>query len=263
MYFSKMTILLLIFVVNFHFAAVSQAEEEDNEFGVTLGLTEYQTQELVLNKVKHRGMFPSLGLSYKMPNEISIHDIELRVFFNLLKSRFEEDDATFASNVVFNYKYSRKVKDLTQNISLFLGGVTGLDANISYFENWDESHFYWLTSYYLGLDGTLIYKKPDRSFFSFEIQIPLLALVSRPPKRFTNSEVNPGFSSIIDSMHDNLKLTSLHRHFDLKLDLAYTFQYSSKFKQTFSWRFKYVHNRMPYSKKVKILIHTFGVTFLF
>lgn len=261
--FRKTRILLFLAVSSSVILAQNKGEGRENDFGVSLGLTEYQGKEFILNNVRHSGMFPSFGLLYEIQKELALHKIEFHSSFNPLKSRYEKEEATFASNVAINYKYAHKVGNIDPHLSLFLGGVAGMDANIAYYENWDESHYYWLTSYYLGIYDNLKYQYTKDSFFSARIQLPLLAIISRPPDRFLNSEINPEFSAILSSIHDNLKLTSIHEHFDLKLELSYTFQYTSKFKQMLSWRFRYVDNQMSYSKRVNFLTHALEVTFLF
>jgi len=256
------TVLLYLMVGDLVFSQ-DQAIMKDNDFGVALGLTEYQTIEKVLNNVKHRGIFPSFGISYESSNEILKHDVELYFIFNSLKSRFEKGNNTFAMNLALDYKYIRKVKDFNTRLCLLLGGVMGFDSNISFFENWDNSHFYWLTSYYLGIDGMLLFKKSNGTFFTFEVSAPVVALVSRPPQRFLKSEINPKFSWIINRLNDDLTFTSIHRHIDLQTDLTYNFKYSSKFKPAISWRFRYLTNSMSYSKNIKILTHTFAIMFHF
>jgi hypothetical protein len=155
------------------------------------------------------------------------------------------------------------VKDISQDIRLFLGGITGLDSHIAYYANWDESHFYWLTSYNLGFDGILTYQKSDKSSFWLEMNTPLVSLVSRPPERLLYKEINFDFWWIIDELHEDPRFTSIHQHLALSLDLGYTFKYSSKFKQSIFWRFRFIKNSMEYSKEILILTHTLGVTFLF
>ena len=239
--------------------ADDKAKNETNTFSFTLGLNEYQTKESVLNKVKHRGLFPALFFDYKIPSETDQHNIQFLFLFNQLKSPFENKKATFVTRTDLNYSYSQRVSQLSQQVDFFLGGISGISYNISYFENWDESHFYWLTNYYLGLDGIFKYYHSNGRILSLEVQMPLLSLISRPPERFRKSEINSQFSSILGDIHNNMKLVSINRHFDLRLSLSYVLSKDILFSPILMWHFTYLNNTIPGSKKLKILTHTFGI----
>ena len=66
-------IILIIIMVHLK-VAISQHEliTGSNDFGFTIGLTEYQVKENVLNNIRHRGMIPSFGFSYEKSKELSI-----------------------------------------------------------------------------------------------------------------------------------------------------------------------------------------------
>ncbi len=194
---------------------------------------------------------------------MSKQKVELNLNFNLLKSRYDPESASIVINPSINYRYTRKVKNIKQDFSLFLGGITGFNSHSTYYTNWDDSHIYWLTSYDLGMDCIFIYQKSDKSSFLLEINTPFVALVSRPPERFLYKVLNPKFSWLIAEFHDNMKLTSIHQHFALNMNLAYKFRYSKKFEQRLFWQFSCLNNRMSYSKEISILTHNFGVTFIF
>ncbi|UCE05453.1 MAG: hypothetical protein JSW07_17850 [bacterium] len=259
---NKMALSLAIMFLNSGIV-FSQGKIVSNDFGFYIGVNEYQVKEKVLNNIRHRGFFPTLGFSYEKNNDDSKQKLEFNLVFNILKSRYDPERASFVINPSIKYRYARKVKNINQNISLFLGGISRFNSHSALFTNWDDSHIYWLTSYDLGMDFMLIYQKSVDNSFSFEINSPLVALVSRPPERFLYKVLNPKFSWIVAEFHDNLKLNSVHKHFALNMDLAYTFRYSKKFKQRLFWQFSYINNRMTYSKDISILTHTFGITFLF
>lgn len=241
----------------------SKMEGTSNDLGFTICLIEYQVKERVLNNIRHRGTFISGGLSYEKSKEISKHRFELYLAPALVGSRYDPDKASTIIDTAIKYRYARRVRDINQDISSFLGGIAGLNSHVGYYENWDESHFYWLTSYYMGVGGILTYRKSSKSSFWFEANTPLVALVSRPPKRFLYKEPNPKLSWILSELHNDLTLATVNRYLVLNMDLGYTFKYSSKFKQSVFWRLCYTKSSMAYSKDIAILTHTFGTTFLF
>ena len=259
----KKRIVFIITLVFLNLGIAFPQEKSDNIFGFTIGFTEYQVKEKVLNNIRNRGMFFSGGLFYEKIKEFSYQKFELYMIYNKLKSRYDPNKATIAVNLSLNYRYARKVKDIKDDFCFFLGGVIGLDSYVSFYDNWDDSHGYWLTSYYLGLDAILTYQTSDKSTLFMEFNTPVVALISRPPERILYKMDNPGFSSAIKKLHENLRLTSMHQHFVLNINLGYTFQYFNKFKQSIFWRFMYLNNDMTYSKKINILIHTLGISFRF
>jgi hypothetical protein len=208
-------------------------------------------------------MIPSLGFCYEKSKELSRQKVEFYLVVNPLKSRYDPDRASIIINPSINYRYARHVKNIKSDFQLFLGGIAGLNSHSAFFENWDDSHLYWLTSYSLGIDGILTYQKSNKNYFFFELNLPLLSLISRPPARFLYKVVNPKFGWVISEYHKNLRLTSIHEHFVFNLDFAYRYRYSNKFVQSIFLRFRYVRNSMSYSKNIHILTYTFGFTFLF
>lgn len=260
----KFFIILVLLILSLQ-KCFSQEENtyNKNDFGMTVGLTDYQVRDKVLNNIRHRGIFPSLGFSYEWIRAVKRQRIELYLIFNMLKSRYDPDHNTFIINPSLNYSYVRKVKEINPKIDLLIGGITGLHSHQAYFGNWDDSHIYWLTYYYIGFDGVLTYQKSQKSSFYFEIEIPILALVSRPPERFLYKIMDDKFSWIVHEIHTNLKFTSIHQHFVLNMNLGYDFSYSDKFQQRVYWRFSYINNSISYSKNISILTHTLGATFLF
>jgi hypothetical protein len=233
------------------------------DFGFTFGLNEYQVKENVLNNIRHRGMMPMLGFSYEKSKPYSKQKAELFLIVNTLKSRYDPDRSSILINPAITYRFARKVRDLGNHSRLYLGGIGGLNSHSAFYDNWDDSHIYWLTSYNLGIDAMLTYQRSAKGYFYIELHIPVIALISRPPDRFLYKVINPEFSWIISEYHRNLRLTSVHEHFALNMDLAYRFRYSHKFIQSIFWRFRYVRNSMNYSKNINILTHLIGVTFLF
>ena len=238
-------------------------ESSNNNFGLSIGLTEYQVKEKILNNIRHRGMFISGGLFYEKIKESSHQKYELYIIPNALKSRYDPDKASKSIHTFFDYRYTRKVKNINKDLSVYLGGIAGFESHISYYENWNDSHLYWLTSYYLGSDAMLKYHPSEKNIVSLDINIPVIALISRPPERTLYKLLNPEFSWIVRKFHENLRLVSIHQHFVLNMKLGYTFQYSSKFKQSVYWRFMYLNNNMTYSKELNILAHSLGTSFHF
>lgn len=235
----------------------------DKNFGISLGLNDYQIRETILNNIRHRGLLLSLGLSNSRLKDKSYKEFNFNIIVNKLKTRYETEKLSLAANPLIKYRYLRKVKNFNENFNLFIGGITGWNLHLGFYEEWDESHIYWLNSYFLGIDERLIFHSSEKSTISLDINIPIVSLISRPPKRFLYKEINPKLSWFLNNFHDDLKLASLNQHFEYNMIFEYKFWNSKKYKKIIFWHFSYLKNTMPHSKDLSILTNTFGIKLTF
>ena len=258
----KPHLILLVLLVP-AIACAQGTDQSDSDFGISLGLSNYQVREEVLNNLRHSGTLFSLGLSHTRPTGLSLKTCRFNVTVSTMKSRYESESNSYALNTVLTYSYSRRVARLTDKADLYVGGIIGLNQHLDFYDAWDESHIYWLTAYFLGPAGLMTYRKSEKSSFSIDVNLPLVSVVSRPPERFLYKEGDPTFSWIMGRIHDNLRLTSIHRHFAFDVTLGYTHGSVGGTKRFLFWRMTYLHNSMEYSKEISIATHTVGVALLF
>ncbi len=256
------TVLLLLIQLRMGLCQ-DQPDSTYTDFGVSLGLNSYQIKEQVLNNIRHTGVFPALGFSYEWSTTQIRQRVELYLIVNMVKSRYEEETAPIIIDPALSYTQVRKIYDFEPELQLFLGGTGGLYSHMGYFDNWDDSHIYWLTYYYLGINALVTYKNPTESSGYLEFGLPLISLVSRPPQQFLYKTVNDKFSWIFSEIHNDLRFTSIHEHLVLNLDLGYKFRHSASFQQKVYWRMAYTNTQMSYSQEVSILTHTIGTILLF
>jgi len=165
----RMAFVLIAVSLNLRIAfAGDEPEAGSNDFGLAIGPAGYQVKENVLNKIRHKGTFISGGLFYERSRQLSRQKFEFYAIFSRLESRYDSDKASIVINPSLDYRYARRIERIHQNIALFAGGIAGFDSHIAYYENWDESHFYWLTSYYLGFAGMLTYRQSETASLYLE-----------------------------------------------------------------------------------------------
>lgn len=252
-------VLLFLIVVN----TTVSAQVHKNYLELSLGLNDYQTKDMVLNNIKHSGKLLFLGFDYEIPRERSRQKLEFDFVFNMLNSRYESEKSSYVFYPELNYSYDRKLNEGIKNLDIFIGGNVGTEYHMTFYENWDEAHLYWLTSYYLGINGFLLYKKSQKLLFYFRPDFPVLSLISRPPSQFMQSEISGSPNDITKSLHDNLRLVTFNRHFACKINLGLMINHSKSFSPSVFWRVEYIMNRMPYSKDIQIVSQTFGISFKF
>jgi len=262
--FRKIVAVCILLPALFQFGFTqNQPDSTYTDFGVSVGLNNFQIQEKVLNNIRHSGFFPFLGFSYQWFTEQIKQRVVLDFIVNMVKSRYEAETAPVIIDIALNYTQIRKVSEYNPDLHLFLGGSGGLYSHMAFFDNWDDSHIYWLTYYYLGFNALLTYKNPLESCAYIELGIPLISLVSRPPDRFLYKMLDDSFSWIISEIHRDLRLTTVHQHFVLNIDLGYKFKHSASFQQQVYWRISYTNTQLSYSKEVSLLTHIWGTTLLF
>jgi hypothetical protein len=248
------------------FPTIAFSQEDvgvEKDFSIAIGFTNYQIIDQLVSNIRHEGDFVSLGLSHHKMRGTSIREIHFNFIFNPLRSRYESEINSMVSNLAINYQYLKQIKKFDKGFQLFLGPVVGLDWHLSYFNKWDESHIYWVSSYFAGMDGRVSYKQSEKVRFNLNVNFPVVALVSRPPERFLYKEWDSNFSWVISRLHDDMKLTSINQYLAVNttLDLIYT--RSEKFKPGLFWRFRYLKNDRPATKEVGIATHTFGAYLIF
>jgi len=262
----KMIITLIFLIINVGFAFSGDKNPNAKKYtGFIIGLSFTHVKEKVLNNIRHKGtFFPSpITFIYENVKINSVQVFEFNIHFTGLKSRYDPDVSSLMIHPDINYRYLWKINKTDEKLDLYLGGITGLNMHLGWYDNWDDSHLYWLTSYYIGADGRLHYELTKKSSFYLDLHFPVISLVSRPPERFLYKGVNPEFGWMISELHDNLRLTTLHQHFTMNLDLAYELYYSEKSKLRIFWRLYYLNNKMNYSKNLRVISNVIGAGLLF
>jgi len=234
---------------------------DSKDVGLAIGVVEYQVRDRVLNNLRHRGTLVSGSFFRIRTRTFSQTRFDFDLTFSKLASRFDPDRSTFASSLAFSYSYARSVPLASHAYRVYLGGVAGLESHLTFYENWDDSHFYWLTSYFIGLRGSLTISISDTRSVFVNIAAPMLALVSRPESRILYKTVSRDAGWILSKLHDGMRLTTVHEH--QAVDVTVGFLVGHRFRRGLLWRFHFVHNSIPSSRSLSILSHRLGALIVF
>jgi hypothetical protein len=234
----------------------------DNDFGFSLSVTSYALKEKALNPLRHSGTFVSAGLVHERPRATMTTRFELELVFNPVSSRYEQGKDSFASDLRLTYRHARQAATLRPDLSLLGGGFLGFSSQVAYFDNWDDSHFYWLTAYSIGPTATLDYRRWANRSLSVEVSIPVLAFVSRPRSPIIYKTASPAFGWILGKLHEDMRLTSLHKHRAVDATLRFT-RLDASFGRSFFWHVAYIHNDLSYSRPIHALRHSIGASVVF
>jgi hypothetical protein len=100
---------------------------------------------------------------------------------------------------------------------LHLGGLIDWNYNVQYYENWDDSHIYWLNVYEIGPAARWSKIIKDNQQLALNFNFSLIALVSRPPKyRYYDQGRLP--KEILSKPHEKMEFTSLHEYVSIGLN---------------------------------------------
>lgn len=243
-------------------AQVRTAPPFDNDFGVAVSITSYALKDEVLNPLRHSGTFVSLGFFYERPRPTGASRFDLDLVFNPVSSRYETGKDSYASALRLAYRRVRQVARPGAELRLLAGGGVAFTNQLAYFDNWDDSHGYWLTAYSIDATETLEYTKWVGRPISLEVTVPLLALVSRPRSPILYKSDSADFGWIVRKMHEKMTLTSLHRHRAVEATLRLS-RTGSTWGRSFFWHVAYVHNDLPHSSNLDALRHSVGASVVF
>lgn len=151
-------------------------------FGLHAAYDEFRDDLLV--PLKWSGPAVGLDLGWGWAGERVRHTIGLSAAVSVLDNRF--DDPGYALGVEVAYAYDRLLVTSIGKGSLFLGGTARWDLHNGFYESWDDEHIYWFNVYSLGPRGLWSRQLSQGMRISVELDLPLVALVARPPANRLN-----------------------------------------------------------------------------
>jgi len=243
-------------------AQADAAPPTDNDFGVAVSFTSLALKDEVLNPLRHSGTFVSLGLFLDRPRATTASRFDLDLVFNPVSSRYESGKDSFASAMRLGYRRVRQVGQPGSELRLLAGGAVAAAYQFAYFDNWDDSHGYWLTAYSVDATGTMEYTGWGGRPVSLEVTAPVFALVSRPRSPILYKGDSANFGWIVRKLHENMKLTSVHRHRAVEATLRLS-RPGATWGRSFFWHVAYVHDDLPHSSNVEVLRQSVGASVVF
>lgn len=257
-----LSIFLLIAIIS-NSTAQGRADSVRSMYGFNIGLEHYQVKEHLINGLNHKGMGLMISGVYIRSLPVSSHKVEIRAGMASLKTSMEVESESFLSNFQLIYHYNHRLVSMGPKDYLSLGGLIAMHLNQGIYQNWDENHFYWLTTYCIGFEGLLIHNFSDKSRMVLEFNFPIIDLVSRTPAERRIHEDNTSFDYVLSTVNNHPVLTSWPDHFAMDWKLGYTLFSKRGIQQTIFWQIEYINNQMPDSRRFTSVGQTFGFEILF
>ena len=232
-------------------------------FGISFAAGEYQIREEALNAIRHRGASLTLGFFRQGGDLDRRYRMTLSVLVAGLSDRYAPERGSLVAHPDLDLRVGWRVTPPDRSTAVFVGGTAGWSSHWAFYEQWDEAHVYWLTSSRLGVDALVERRLGEGRSLRLEVDAPLLALVSRPPRAFSYREVNPAPGWILAEVHGKPRLASLADHLDLDLGLVYSRISEATLRHEAFLRMEYIRDAAPSSRPVTILTYRLGISMPF
>ncbi len=229
-----------------------------HQIGIFLGGGSYQVRDDIIAPLRWDGFGYVGGLSYLLNSDEGRHKIDLQILYSSPSNRYDHIGAVGEIHV--SYSYLHRIAGNESQGEIHLGGLIHWDYNLQFYENWDDSHIYWLNTYELGPVVRWSNTINDNKQIALELNFPLIALVSRPPKyRYYDQGKLP--REILSEPHENMKLTSLHEYISIALSSHYMHPLSRKSTIDVSYFLSYKTFSKP--ERITLFTNTLQLNFLF
>ncbi|MGW8313951.1 MAG: hypothetical protein ACWGNV_00010 [Bacteroidales bacterium] len=259
--------VIIIAVICFRITCLSfsqvQVDIPEKGSGFHIGISHIELREGSLNRAIHRGpgLTGAVYLERTKPQSLKRFNMELGSVF--LRSDFEGETSSYLISGSASFSYLRNLRFMNPVFSMHLGGRVKAGSAIEYFENWDESHFYWITSYSIGADLKFSYSFGRNSRITFEADFPVLSLVSRPPDKFLYTQSSPALSDVLKDIHQDLEFQSIGGFRDFTFQLQYSLRKPKKFVPNIFLRYSDRCLNKDEQGQVKYIRQTIGLEFRF
>jgi hypothetical protein len=229
-----------------------------HQIGIVLGGLNYQVRDDIIAPLRWDGFGFVGGLSYSLISDKGRHNIDLRVLYSSPSNRY--DHKSKIGEINLGYGYMHRVGVNESHRQLQIGGQIDWNYNAQYYENWDDSHIYWLNVYELGPAARWSNTIKDNHQLALTFNFSLIALVSRPPKyRYYDQERLP--KEILSKPHEKMELTSLHEYISIGLRGQYKYQVSRKITMGVTYYLNYKTFSKP--ERISLFSNTLQLNLLF
>jgi len=228
-----------------------------HQIGIDLGGVHYQVRDDIIAPLRWDGIGFVGGLSYSLIGDKGRHNIDLRILYASLSSRYDHKNRVGEFNL--GYSYMHRIAGNKSDRQLHLGGLIDWNYNLQYYENWDDSHFYWLNVYELGPAARWSNTIGVNHQLALSFNFSLIALVSRPPKYRYYDQLK--LNEIYSEPHEKMELTSLHEYISIGLRGNYMYLVSRKFTMGVSYFLNYKTFSKP--ERISLFTNTLQLNILF
>lgn len=257
-----MGLLLLLSVTGLAFPQEATFTGE-NSSRLQLGFSMASLRDRTLNNATHSGAGLSSAWSLERSANNSLRIFRLGLGTGFLKSEYETETASFLFSGSASYSWMGYLPASSCCLDIYLGGKGEAKSMIEYFDNWDESHFYWMTAYSAGVVFRIDCSLGAGRKIRIEGDLPMLALVSRPPREFDYTQSSPKLKDVLGDLNHDPDILSLNSYQDLNMEVRYSPGTRGIFKPGLFWRLNFLNLDKRGSESLNLLNQTIGLEYIF
>ena len=231
--------------------------------GLNLGFSLINLEDKALNNVTHNGIGLSGGFYLERSDNRSVRFFDLELGSGFLKSDFENETATYRFSGSAGFSWLADLSKTSTGLNFYFGVRGEIKTAIEYFDNWDESHFYWMTAYSAGIGFRFDYSFWTRSRILIEGDMPVFSLASRPPAEFLYTQASPSLKEVLGDLNYDLGVLFPGSYVDLNIQVKYSSRNPKKFMPSIFWRLNYLNIEKSGSGNLKYIAQTIGVEYIF
>ncbi|MFQ5729341.1 MAG: hypothetical protein ACE5GN_03165 [Waddliaceae bacterium] len=232
-----------------------------NHLGLTFGLSNYHSKDLMLSPLIYRGNNFEIDLSYLHKRKKSFHTLEISFTIGDINSNVPYHTQTGARAHIW-YGYSRQITKFSlkdKTIPIFIGGLLKFFAEGAIPQDFENST--WILVHSLNINlGTQYPINPRHSLY-WDLHFPALSYVIRPPYAGFDEEVreNHGLKNLVT----NGEFHAVYDYLMLFTRFVYIYKLTEKFDLKAKYQFSYHQYDQPREVKMFTNLFSAGLTFKF
>jgi hypothetical protein len=228
----------MFLVVLAAYPAISGNDEsrpvQRNNLTLQTGFDQFQDHNL--HPKVFRGLMLGVAFSHQR-TDVRITFLEIGLKTSFINTDYEEFPSALSFRLHGNFGYLFPVYS-NARFDVFLGSVSDLQFGTNMYFNWDESHLYYANYLSEGIGGRLIFRK-ERNHFEFELDVPLLSLISRPEMDRQYKIDDISFGGIMKNLYSNPELVLPNHHFFVRTGVEYKYQTGKSKERSWGYQVRY------------------------
>ena len=240
-----------------------ESDTGTKQTGLCLEFSHISFVDKALNNAIHRGTGILGGWYLEKSKNGSVMVLDMELGSGFLKSDFESETASYMFSGSAGFRWLRDASPSSGDINVYMGGRCALKTAVEYFDNWDESHFYWMTSYSAGIDFRLDYSFGPFSTIRIEGDMPVLSLVSRPPSDFLFTQSSPAPGDVLKDLNHDLAFISPGKYTDINFHVKYFLRNRERRMPAIYWKINYLNIEKNDSDNLRYFDQAIGVEYIF
>lgn len=247
-----LTINLLLYQSIF----AQQNISKKNHLGLSIGISNYHSKDLMLSPLIYRGNYFDINLSYLRQQEKSFHTVELSFAIGDINSNISYHTQTGARAHIW-YGYSRQITTFSlkdREILIFIGGLLKLFADGALEQDFENYTRIFVYSVNINL-GTQYTVNPRHSLY-WDVHFPALSYVIRPPYAGFDEKSRENRDKPLKVLTTNGEFRAANDYFMVFTRFVYIYRLTRKFDLKTKYQFSYHQYDQP--REVKMFSNLFS-----